>query len=303
MNNNSVKVNSFKAWLLAARPKTLSGAAVPVLIGTALAWHYSAGSIAIVPTILCFAFAFIMQIDANFINDYFDFIRGNDDDSRLGPPRACAQGWVTPPAMKKVIIATTTISCIIGLPLVLYGGAVMILIGLLCVVFCFLYTTCLASRGLGDLLVLVFFGVVPVCITYFLEMSSSDTPNIKIEVIVASIACGLVVDSLLIVNNFRDIENDRKAGKNTLIVRVGEQNALWLYLWVGIVACLLNAIFLFYNMPWAFLLPLLYIIFHIMAFIKMMRIGKGRELNLVLADTARNMFVYGLLVSIGIVLG
>lgn len=303
MNNNSVKVNSFKAWLLAARPKTLSGAAVPVLIGTALAWHYSAGAIAIVPTILCFAFAFIMQIDANFINDYFDFIRGNDDESRLGPPRACAQGWVTPSAMKKVILATTTISCIIGLPLVLYGGAVMILIGLLCVVFCFLYTTCLASRGLGDLLVLIFFGVVPVCITYFLEMSSSDTPIIKIEVIIASIACGLVVDSLLIVNNFRDIENDRKAGKNTLIVRLGQQNALWLYLWVGIVACLLNVIFLFYNMPWAFFLPLFYIIFHIMAFIKMMRIGKGRELNLVLADTARNMFVYGLLVSIGIVLG
>ena len=118
-----METNSPHAWFLAARPKTLTGAAVPVMIGIALAFP-DAGTedFRIIPAILCMLFAFVMQIDANFINDYFDFKRGNDDETRLGPKRACSEGWITPSAMLKGIIATTLFGCAIGLPLIYYGG-------------------------------------------------------------------------------------------------------------------------------------------------------------------------------------
>ena len=90
MNDNVVETNSVKAWVLASRPKTLTGAAVPVMIATALALRDSVWQINTMPVVLCFLFAFIMQIDANFINDYFDFVRHNDDETRLGPKRACS---------------------------------------------------------------------------------------------------------------------------------------------------------------------------------------------------------------------
>ena len=111
-----------------------------------------------------------MQIDANFVNDYFDFVRGNDDETRLGPRRACAQGWVTMRAMKSALVITTALACVAGLPLVLYGGMEMIFVGIVCVLFCFLYTTRLSYIGMGDILVIVFFGLVPVTMTYYLEM-------------------------------------------------------------------------------------------------------------------------------------
>ena len=100
----TVQVNSIKAWLLAARPKTLAGAATPVLLGCALA--YAEGRFQMIPALLCFRFAFLMQIDANFINDYFDYLKGSDREDRLGPERACAQGWITLDAMRKGIALT-----------------------------------------------------------------------------------------------------------------------------------------------------------------------------------------------------
>ena len=170
----SIKQNSMKAWMLAARPKTLTGAAVPVMIGVALAFVdsklYTYNVFSITAAILCLLFAFTMQIDANFINDFFDCINGNDDETRLGPRRACAQGWISIDAMKKGIALTTVAACIIGLPLVIFGGFEMILVGLICVIFCFLYTTHLSYMGLGDLLVIVFFGMIPVCISYYVQL-------------------------------------------------------------------------------------------------------------------------------------
>ena len=123
MEKEEIKTNSFKAWGLAARPKTLTAAAVPVMIGTAMAWNHTGGEgFRYVAALLCFLFAFVMQIDANFVNDYFDFKRGNDDETRLGPERACAQGWVTDTAMKKALVITTALACLVGLPLIIYGG-------------------------------------------------------------------------------------------------------------------------------------------------------------------------------------
>ena len=191
-----IVTDSAKAWLLAARPKTLSGAAVPVMIGMALAYsdaaQYGEGTFSWVAALLCLLFAFAMQIDANFINDFFDFVNGTDDaETRLGPRRACAQGWVKLDSMKKAIALTTCIACVIGLPLVYYGGFEMVLVGMICVLFAFLYTTWFSYQGLGDLLVLVFFGLVPVCCTYYIQLHEFTW-----ELVLASIACGLVIDAL-----------------------------------------------------------------------------------------------------------
>jgi 1,4-dihydroxy-2-naphthoate octaprenyltransferase len=297
-----MKTNSLKAWFLAARPKTLTGAAVPVMIGVSLAWvdakQYGDDTFQWLAAVLCFLFAFVMQIDANFINDFFDFANGTDDiETRLGPRRACAQGWVTLDAMKRAIAITTCLACIIGLPLVWFGGLEMILIGMICVIFCFLYTTHFSYMGLGDLLVLVFFGIVPVCISYYLHLHT-----VTWQVFLASIACGMVIDALLIVNNFRDRDQDRDAGKNTIIVRLGAESGLQLYLAVGIGAMILGGTFWMNGHPLAFFLPFIYFVLHVFTYLKIKRIEKGKALNLCLGETARNIFIYGICVSLGILL-
>lgn len=302
MDNKTVRRNSLRAWLLAARPKTLTGAAVPVMIGLSLAFVDSKGYYGDVfswtAAMLCLLFAFIMQIDANFVNDLYDYVKGTDDrETRLGPERACSQGWVSVDAMKHAIAATTCLACLVGLPLVWYGGMEMILVGISCVVFCFLYTTYFSYKGLGDLLVLVFFGLVPVTMCYYVQLHTFTT-----ELLIASVACGLVIDALLMVNNFRDRDTDREAGKETIVVRVGAETAHKLYLYLGIVACLLGLIF-GVNGHWlAFVLPMGYLVLHWLTWCKMKKIWEGRQLNNCLGETARNIFVYGLAVTLGVLL-
>lgn len=294
-----VRLNSPRAWLLATRPKTLSGAAVPVMVALSMAWCDLSGTgFKVLPAILCLLFAFIMQIDANLVNDYFDFRKGTDDEQRLGPKRACAQGWVTLSAMRKAIALTTAAACAVGIPLVLYGGWWMVAIGVLCVVFCFLYTTHLSYLGLGDVLVLLFFGIVPVGATYFLQ-----TGRMTLEVFTASVACGLVIDTLLVVNNYRDRDNDRRTGKNTLVVRIGARATERLFPALGIIACLLGLVYWAYGHFWAFLLPVVYLSLHLVTSERMKTIGKGFGLNKILGENARNMFIYGILLSIGFLLG
>ena len=293
-----IRKNSAKAWVLAARPKTLSGAAVPVMIALALAYaDLGGGAFRVIPACLCMLFAFTMQIDANFINDYFDFKKGTDDELRLGPKRACAQGWVTMSAMRTAILLTTAVACVIGLPLIYYGGWQMVAVGVLCVIFCFLYTTHLSYLGLGDVLVLVFFGLIPVCATYYLQAHT-----VSWECLLASIACGLVIDTLLIVNNYRDRDNDRRTGKMTLVVRIGAKCTEWLYWWLGAAACLIGAVYLFSGKYLAFVLPIIYLALHTVTWRKMKIINKGFQLNQVLGENARNMFFYGLLVAVGMVI-
>lgn len=306
MDETNVRVNSLKAWILAARPKTLTGAAVPVMIGIACAVAmYGWCGIRVVPAVLCMLFAFIMQVDANFVNDYFDFMKGTDDEQRLGPKRACAQGWITASAMRSGLFVTTLLACIVGLPLVYYGGWEMIMVGLACVVFCFLYTISFSYIGLGDLLVLVFFGIVPVCMTYWLTAPPTALTSIPFAVVLMSIACGLIIDTLLVVNNYRDIDNDRRAGKLTLIVRIGERGGLVLYLMLGLVGTILAIVGVvlldWHDGQWTQSLLIIYTPFHTWAFNEMRSIRKGAELNRVLGMTARNMFIFGLLASAALV--
>lgn len=295
-----VKTNSVKAWLLATRPKTLSAAAVPVMIGTAFAWRNTSEQFNWIPAILCLLFAWIMQIDSNLVNDYFDFKKGNDDETRLGPKRACSEGWITSDAMVWGILITTLLGCMTGIPLILYGGLEMVMVGIACVVFCFLYTTLFSYHGLGDILVLLFFGIIPVCCTYYVCMPLHQQIPTG-EVIASSIACGLAIDALLIVNNYRDIDNDRSNGKITLAVRLGESKTRRLYESIGYTAAGIMIILVFFDLyqidkfiP-TYAIYLIYIILHQQSYQEMKRINKGAKLNQVLGLTARNILVFGIL--------
>ena len=286
-----IKTNSLRAWILAMRPKTLTAAAIPVLMGMALAAKDTSLQIDFIPGLLCLLFAFVMQIDANFVNDYFDWRHGNDDAAtRLGPPRACSMGWVTPKAMLVALVVTTVLAGCVGLPLIFYGGMQMLIVGIACVVFCLLYTVLFSYIGLGDLLVLLFFGLVPVSVTYYILVGSVTLP-----VIYASLACGLAVDNLLVLNNYRDIDNDRRDGKRTLIVMIGKEWGRRLYLLLGIAASLLMAIYDGFTAK--SLLMLIYLLLNLQAYRKMSRL-QGRDLNLVLGMTSRNILVFGLLAII-----
>lgn len=294
----NVRTNSIKAWILAARPKTLAAAATPVLLGCALA--YTDGAFQWIPALLCFLFAFSMQIDANFINDYYDFLKGSDREDRLGPERACAQGWITLSAMKKGMIITTLLSCVWGLLLLKYCGLEMIPVGMLCVLFAFLYTAGpypLAYHGWGDVLVIVFFGFVPVGCTYY-TMAHDWTWNVTI----ACAACGLVSDLLLMLNNYRDREQDKISGKRTLVVRFGEKAGRYAYLTLGILAVGLCSFYAFKGYLMASLLPIFFLLLHFTTWREMVRIYQGKALNIVLGKTARNIVVFGLLLSLGLIL-
>lgn len=293
-----VKQNSTKAWLLASRPKTLTAASIPVMLGCALASMY--GHFQLIPAILCFLFAFLMQIDANFINDLYDYLKGTDREDRLGPERACAQGWISPSGMKKGIVITTFLAALDGLCLLWYGGWEMIPVGIACIIFAFLYTTGpypLAYHGWGDVLVLVFFGFVPVGCTFYIMAHSWN-----MSVTMASLACGLVIDTLLMVNNFRDREQDAISGKKTIVVRLGARAGLILYFLLGLAACWSCFYFVSEGRLWAAILPQIYLLLHIFTTVKMARINRGKELNAILGETSRNMLLFGILLTAGLLI-
>lgn len=293
---HAVKPGSARAWLLAARPKTLSGALIPVIVGCALA---ASDHCFVWPAALaCAVFASLMQIAANFVNDYYDYRRGSDRADRLGPERACAQGWISPRAMLRATVAVMVAACAVGLTLLNYGGWGLVAIGAACVVFCVLYTTVLSYLGLGDLLVLVFFGWVPLLGTYYVQAGSLTAAGWW-----AATACGLVVDCLLMVNNYRDREADRLSGKRTLVVLLGETFGRRIYLALGFAACACLVPLLIEGRTWAFVLPLFYLPAHYATWRRMVRIHAGRALNTVLGATSRNMLLFALLLAAGLLLG
>ena len=291
----NIKQNSFHAWILAARPKTLTGAIIPVMIGTVLA--FADGQFHIIPAMLCMLFACGMQIAANFINDLFDYLKGTDREDRLGPERACAQGWISPNGMKGGIAVIVALSCLIGCGLLFYGGWELVVLGALCVIFAFLYTTILSYKGWGDALVIVFFGFVPVGGTYYVQAHAVTT-----DVLVASLICGMVIDTLLIVNNYRDRDQDALSGKRTLIVRYGETFGQRFYLSLGILAALLCLWFALCGNLFAGILPLIYIYPHVRTWQRMVKIRNGKKLNSILGETSRNMLLLGVLLSVGMII-
>lgn len=301
---NEIKQNSPYAWFLAARPKTLTGAIIPVLLGSALA--FSDGQFKTAPALLCALFACGMQIAANFINDLFDFLKGTDRrEDRLGPQRACAEGWITPATMKIGIVIALTLSCLAGLAVLStvwgqlpHGGWELVVLGVVCILFAFLYTTLLSYRGWGDVLVLVFFGFVPVCGTYYVQAYT-----LNMDVVVLSLVSGLAIDTLLMVNNYRDREQDAVSGKCTLVVRYGKKFGENMYLALGIAAVLLCFWFVYtgkltpLEFIWA---PCVYLYMHALTWRKMIQIGSGKKLNSILGETSRNMLFLGLLLAVAL---
>lgn len=296
-----VKQNSFNAWVLAARPKTLTGAMIPVMLGAALAYHD--GHYDWKLSALCALFACCMQIAANFVNDLYDFLKGTDREDRLGPERACAQGWISPSAMKKGIVAIVSVACVFGLLAVAlsweslpYNGLEYVALGVACVVFAILYTTVFSYLGLGDILVLFFFGFVPVCGTYFIQ-----TLDITTDCILLSLISGVAIDALLVINNYRDRDQDRISGKKTIIVLLGEKFGRYLYLAICfIVDLLLFALFVRGTIEWMgfFITAIFYSGLFLRTWLKMVQIGSGKQLNVILGETSRNMLLLGIFLSV-----
>lgn len=214
-----------KHWILAARPKTLPAAIAPVFVGTALALHDHL--FRPIPAVLCMLFALLIQIATNFANDYFDFKKGTDNENRLGPKRAVAQGWISPRAMLRGTILVLVLAFITGINLVWFGGYHLIAIGVLSMLFAILYTGGpypLAYLGLGDLFVLIFFGWIAVMYTYYVQSGAHSWLAFHLGT-----AAGLLSVNLLLINNYRDYKNDKDSRKRTTVVKFGRHYGRWQY--------------------------------------------------------------------------
>lgn len=302
--SDPVKKNSLKAWILASRPQTLSGALVPVILSGALVWRSPQVTFSWSLFLLCLAFAALMQIAANMINDLVDYLKGSDREDRLGPERACQMGWISPGAMKKGIFLVIFLAALAGIMMLLtassrmpLGGWELVATGAACFLFAALYTTHLSYLGLGDLLVVIFFGLVPVVMTWYVQAGYISSSSLLLGLLT-----GIMTDTLLLVNNIRDINEDRKSGKKTLVVRLGLKTSQILYLAAGIIPVLM--LFPLYHMEgialWKALVPgLVYLGLHLETAKKLQTLT-GKALNGVLKENSRNMLIFGILLSLGL---
>jgi 1,4-dihydroxy-2-naphthoate polyprenyltransferase len=288
----------FEVWWMAFRPKTLPAAATPVIVGSAAAWH--AGRFAPGPFLAALVAALLIQIGSNLANDVFDFKKGADTAERLGPTRVTQAGLLSPEQVMRGMVVVFLIAVAIGVYLVMVGGWPIIAVGLSCIAAAIAYTGGpfpLGYHGLGDLFCFVFFGPVAVCGTYYVQALRVDPIAIGV-----SIPIGLLCTNILVVNNLRDIETDRKAGKRTLAVRLGQSMTISQYWLFGGFAYALPAIL------WALRIvsfPALLCWLTLAIFVPLARkIGetKGRALNPLLGKTAQLELQFGLLLAIGLIL-
>ncbi len=220
-------------WFEAARPRTLPAAVAPVIAGSALAWR--AGAFDATAAGICLVFAHLVQIGANNANDYYDFVKGADTGARVGPRRAVASGLVSPAAMRGAVWLVFGLAFATGLTLVAWGWWWLVLVGAASIVSAVAYTGGpypLGYHGLGDVFVFVFFGVVAVCATFYVQAGW-----VSGEAVLASAAIGALTTNILVVNNYRDAESDAKAGKHTLVVRFGRRYAEAQFALAHAVAC------------------------------------------------------------------
>lgn len=294
----SIKVSKFKAFALAARPKTLPAAAVPVIVGTAIAIHD--GKFYMPAFLVALFCSLLIQIGTNFVNDLYDFLKGTDKADRVGPTRALASGWVTPGEMKTAVIITFGTAFLLGLYLVYIGGWNILIIGLASIAAGIAYTAGpfpLAYNGLGDIFVFLFFGFVGTVGTYYVQAH-----ELSAFVYWASIPVGALITNILVVNNFRDREEDEFNGKNTLAVILGARFTQVQYLFFMIISYAVPFIvYLTFRKSLFVFLPLLSLPVAV-KLIKMIYTLKGKELNRTLALTAKLSGIYGLLFAAGILL-
>lgn len=288
--------SKIKIWITAARPKTLWAAFSPVLIGSAMAYHD--GSFQILVAVVTLATAVLIQVGTNYANDYFDFKKGTDDNTRLGPLRVTQAGLVAPRTMKRATALVFLLALLGGIYLVWQGGWPIVLIGLCSILFGVMYTAGpypLGYNGLGEIFVLIFFGPVAVAGTYYLQ-----TLTIRPELILAGLAPGLFSVAILAVNNLRDIDGDRRAGKKTMAVRLGTKFARYEYLLSILIACFVPLMLLAVATPRYYSLISVATLLIAMPTLKTVMAGsEGKVLNDVLAATGRLLLIYSLLFSLG----
>lgn len=302
MNKNS----TFAIWFSTARPKTLPLALASIIIGSALA--YWAGKFDLITTLLAFITTILLQVLSNFANDYGDHVKGSDTAERIGPLRAIQHGTITGEQLKIAVIVLSVLSFISGAALSFYAYEgiedllVFLGLGVISIVAAITYTVgkkAYGYLGLGDLFVLIFFGFVAVIGVFYLQAHS-----LPLMIFIPAFGCGLLSVAVLNINNLRDINQDRKAGKNTLIVRIGSKNGRIYHailLALAVVSYLIFAILNFehwYNYLFLLAVPLL-----VKHGLFVYRHQDPIELRPILGKMAGLALITNLLFSLGIFLG
>lgn len=302
MNKNS----AFSIWFTTARPRTLPLALASIIIGSALA--YWAGKFDLITTLLAFITTILLQVLSNFANDYGDHVKGSDTAERIGPLRAIQHGAITGVQLKQAVILLSILSFLSGALLTVYAYEsiqdliVFLALGAISIVAAITYTVgkkAYGYLGLGDLFVLIFFGFVAVIGVFYLQAH-----EIKSQIFLPALGCGLLSVAVLNINNLRDIEQDRKAGKNTLIVRIGSANGRKYHVALLVVAMISYLVFAltelhhWYNYLFLLATPLLakHALF-------VYRHQNPAELRPILGQMAGLALITNLLFSLSIVLG
>ncbi len=283
---------------MAARPKTLAAGVSPVLVASGLAirdgafrWQYAA---------VCLLIAVLFQVASNFANDYFDYKKGIDTPDRVGPKRAVAEGWVSPRQMLVALYVVLAVAFVLGLTLMLVVDWRLLFVGVVVVVFALAYSGGkypLAYNGLGDVCVLVFYGIVPVVFTYYIQAMA-----FTVDAFVCGAAVGLASINILVANNYRDYSSDKQANKRTTIVIFGKKFGEYFFLVNGFLAVVMCQYFWSRGFLYAAVLPLLYLILHIIVWSEMVRIGEGSGLIAILGKTACNTLIFSVLLFVGFLL-
>jgi len=289
----------WRVWWEAARPRTLPLAAAPVAVGTAVA--HATGGVRVGPAVAALTGALLIQIGANLANDVFDAEKGADTADRLGPARAVQMGWISPARMRAAALLVFAAAALVGVYLFAVAGWPIAALGAVSILAGVAYTGGpfpLGYHGLGDLAVFLFFGVAAVCGTGFVQ-----TLQLPALAFAASVPVGALATAVLVVNNLRDVDTDRRAGKRTLAVRLGRGGARVEY------ALLLVAAYA--TPPWlwlaglagpAVLLPLATLPLGAGLLRRVRASSDGPALNAALAGTARLALVFALLLAAGVVL-
>ncbi len=276
-----------KYWIEAMRLRTLPVSVAGVILATGFAVAHGCFSLTV--TLLCLTFAVLAQIASNFANEYYDYVGGLDRKGREGPRRGVTEGEITPDAMKRATFITLALATATGCSLIYYGGWWLIAVGAVILVGVLAYSTGpypLSHHGLGEVAVIFFFGIIPVTFTYWLQSHQWDT-----DVILASVSAGLMGANVLIVNNYRDRDDDRAVGKRTLAVRWGARPVATLYLFNGYIAVALMTASWATLPPWTWLLPVAYLTLHTILYWRITS-RHGAALNPLLGLTALAMLLY-----------
>ena len=282
-------------WIEAMRLRTIPVSIAGVIAGTGCA--IAVDSFKAVPAMLCLAFAILAQIAANFGNEYYDFKNGIDKKGRAGFRRGVTEGEIAPKAMKAATFITLGLAAAVGCIMLIYGPWWLIIAGILIMCFALAYSAGpypLSHHGLGDIAVIIFFGVVPVVLTWYLQTSSWDSVG---PVAATSLAIGLLASNVLVVNNYRDMEDDASVGKRTTVVIFGRKVMGVVYLLSGFIGMSVM-IPVWLGMPvWGFVVPLIYLTLHVDTWHRL-RQSTGSAINPLLGRTAINLLIFALLFAI-----